>query len=133
MNSPEWKQIVVGIVSSIIQGALLPFYAILFAEYLKVLVKSDEDAKSTANLLAILFLVLGVAAGGTMFMQMFMFALAGESLTARLRRMTFHAMLKQEMAFYDDRNNNVGALCARLSGDAAHVQGATGSRIGTLA
>ncbi len=54
---------------------------------------------------------------------MFMFALAGEALTARLRKMTFHAMLKQELGWYDDPNNNIGALCARLSGDAAHVQG----------
>jgi ATP-binding cassette subfamily B (MDR/TAP) protein 1 len=58
--------------------------------------------------------------------------LTGEALTARLRRMTFDAMLSQEQGWYDDPSNNVGALCSRLSGDCAHVQGATGSRIGSV-
>jgi len=46
--------------------------------------------------------------------------------------MTFNSMLQQELGWYDDPNNNVGALCSRLSGDCAHVQGATGSRIGSV-
>lgn len=37
--------------------------------------------------------------------------------------MTFASMLKQECGWFDDQNNSVGALSARLSGDAAHVQG----------
>lgn len=46
--------------------------------------------------------------------------------------MTFGAMLHQEMGWYDDEQNSVGALCARLSSDAGAVQGATGSRIGAI-
>lgn len=55
--------------------------------------------------------------------QEFMFSLSGEMMTTRLRRMTFSAMLKQEMAWFDDSKNSVGALCSRLSGGAADVQG----------
>lgn len=32
-------------------------------------------------------------------------------------------MLVQEMGWYDRSSNGVGALCARLSGEAAQVQG----------
>lgn len=32
-------------------------------------------------------------------------------------------MLSQEMGWYDDKANGVGAICARLSGEAASVQG----------
>lgn len=120
---------VVGIISAIIQGSLIPCYAILFGEYIKILSKDDDEAKDGSDLLAILFLVLGLAAGATMFLQMFMFAISGEALTARLRKMTFNAMLKQEMGWYDDTNNNIGALCARLAGDAAHVQGVSSSKL----
>lgn len=52
-----------------------------------------------------------------------MFSLSGEILTARLRKLTFAAMLKQEVAWFDEDKNAVGALCSRLSGDAASVQG----------
>ena len=41
-------------------------------------------------------------------------------------------MLRQEMGWFDDKFNSTGALTTRLAGDAAQVQGATGSRLGTL-
>lgn len=40
--------------------------------------------------------------------------------------MTFSSMLKQEMGWFDDDHNSVGALSVRLTGDAASVQGAIG-------
>jgi len=61
-----------------------------------------------------------------------MFGLAGVRMTTRIRRMAFSAMLKQEMGWYDEDANSVGALCARLSSDAAAVQGATGTRVGSM-
>jgi hypothetical protein len=36
---------------------------------------------------------------------------------------TFSAILQQEVGWFDDEKNSVGILCARLSGDAASVQG----------
>lgn len=38
----------------------------------------------------------------------------------------------QEIGYFDRESNTVGAMCARLSGDAAEVQGATGLRIGLI-
>ena len=38
----------------------------------------------------------------------------------------------QEMGWFDQTSNSTGSLCARLSDDAAKVQGATGARIGSL-
>lgn len=35
----------------------------------------------------------------------------------------FEAMLVQEIAWYDNKENGVGSLCARLSTEAANVQG----------
>jgi ABC-type multidrug transport system fused ATPase/permease subunit len=56
-------------------------------------------------------------------LQMHLFSLAGVRLTARLRVAAFSAMLRQEIGWFDDEKNSVGTLCARLSGDAASVQG----------
>ena len=36
------------------------------------------------------------------------------------------------MAYFDDYSNNTGALCTRLSTDAAAVHGATGARAGMV-
>lgn len=49
-----------------------------------------------------------------------------------MRELAFGTMLKQEMAWFDITENGTGSLCAKLSGEAAAIQGATGQRIGTL-
>lgn len=54
---------------------------------------------------------------------MFTYGIAGEKLTMRLRGELFEAMVRQEVAWFDDKSNSSGSLCARLSGDASSVQG----------
>lgn len=61
-----------------------------------------------------------------------MFGISGENLTKRLRSNAFKAILSQDMEYFDDPENNIGALCTRLSVEAAAVQGATGSRLGFI-
>jgi len=52
-----------------------------------------------------------------------LFSWAGENLTLRLRKQAFEAMMKQEIGWFDLSDNSTGALCQKLSGDAAAVQG----------
>ena len=58
-----------------------------------------------------------------LFLQTYCFGVAGAHLTMRMRKLAFEAMLKQEMGWFDDQKNSTGALCSRLSADAAAVQG----------
>lgn len=55
-----------------------------------------------------------------------MFAKAGEKLTRRIRRMMFEAMMRQEIGWFDLKENSVGALCTKLSSEAANIQGVSG-------
>ena len=50
-------------------------------------------------------------------------SIAGERLTVRLRINTFTAMLKQEIGWFDRRENSTGALTQRLATDASEVKG----------
>lgn len=43
-----------------------------------------------------------------------------------LRSMSFKSIMQQEVGWFDEEKNSVGALSARLAGDAANVQGAIG-------
>ena len=65
-------------------------------------------------------------------MQSYLFAYSGEALTQRLRSRTFRTLLRQDIAFFDQSNNNTGALCSRLAIQASSVQGATGVRLGVI-
>ena len=49
--------------------------------------------------------------------------MSGENLTSRLRSLSFRAMLRQEMGWFDEEMNSTGALTTRLANDAGQVQG----------
>ncbi|KAK7047498.1 tRNA N6-adenosine threonylcarbamoyltransferase, partial [Halocaridina rubra] len=133
LNSPEWPLIVLGVIAAAIQGTSMPIYAILFGEVFGTLALADpNEARDEINFYSLMFLIMGIVAAISMFLQAYMFSLSGEKLTSRIRKETFAAMLRQEMGWFDEEKNSVGALCSRLSGDASAVQGATGSRVGTI-
>jgi hypothetical protein len=52
-----------------------------------------------------------------------MFGVSGENLTKRLRSKAFRSILRQEIGWFDDSNNNVGKLCTKLAVEAAAVHG----------
>lgn len=55
--------------------------------------------------------------------QTLCFAVSGDRLTIRLRLLSFKAMLRQEVGWFDEEKNSTGALTTRLASDAGHVQG----------
>lgn len=133
LNAREWPYILTGIISSFVVGASFPIFAILFGEMYGILSdENPEDVQRQANFYSILFLVLGLATGIGTFMQTYMFNYAGVRLTSRLRSMTFKSMMSQEMGWFDDGRNAIGALCARLASDCSGVQGITFYQIPTF-
>uniref|UniRef100_A0A8C2C9G1 ABC-type xenobiotic transporter n=1 Tax=Cyprinus carpio TaxID=7962 RepID=A0A8C2C9G1_CYPCA len=103
LNHPEWPYIVVGVLCATINGGL--------------------DYQSTS----MDFAGRNCASFGVFFSFLFQ---SGEILTMRLRLKSFNAMMRQDLSWYDDTKNNVGALTTRLAADTAQVQGI---RLATLA
>lgn len=83
----------------------------------------DDELQEGVNWLSTAFILLGIMAGLSTFLQIYMMNLAGSRLTLRLREKVFEATLRQEMGWFDRTENSVGALSARLSGDCSSVQG----------
>ncbi|KAJ0183787.1 hypothetical protein K1T71_000210 [Dendrolimus kikuchii] len=133
LNAPEWPLITVGSVAAFIQGACFPVFALLFGFSSGIFALSDrQEIVYLADLYSGMFIVIAAVAGLSMFLQSTTFTTAGLKMTTRLRHQYFSALLRQDMSYYDKESNTVGAICARLSGDTAEIQGATGLRIGLI-
>ncbi|KAJ8733987.1 hypothetical protein PYW07_014538 [Mythimna separata] len=133
LNKPEWKSVSLASLCSLLSGFCMPLFAVIFGDFIGVLSDPDpEVVLNTVRTLSLVFVGIGLFSGITNFIVVFFYGIAGEHLTKRLRLSMFETLLQQEIAFYDEKNNSTGALCAKLSGEAAAVQGATGQRIGTV-
>ncbi|KAM9308182.1 ATP-binding cassette sub-family B member 5 [Gastrophryne carolinensis] len=134
LNHSEWPYILVGTIAALINGGAHPVFCIFFAKIIALFGIPDPDTiKRESDLYCIIFGVIGFISFFTYFLQGFMFGRSGEVLTMRLRQMAFKAMLRQDIAWFDDKKNNTGALTTRLSMEASQIQTATGSRLGLLA
>ncbi|KAG4065501.1 hypothetical protein HA402_013271 [Bradysia odoriphaga] len=132
-NRREWVYITIGSICSILMGAAMPLFSILFGEIVGVVALPDPDVvRRETNMYSLYFVLTGILVGAATFLQIWTYGVAGEYLTERLRSKAFTQMLRQEIAWFDDKSNGTGTLCARLSADAAAVQGATGQRVGSV-
>uniref|UniRef100_A0A9J8CXS6 ATP-binding cassette sub-family B member 5 n=2 Tax=Cyprinus carpio TaxID=7962 RepID=A0A9J8CXS6_CYPCA len=125
LNHPEWPYIVVGVLCATINGGLEPAFSVIYS---KIISTDQELIRKRSELYSLLFAAIGVVSFFTFFLLQ-----SGEILTMRLRLKSFNAMMRQDLSWYDDTKNNVGALTTRLAADTAQVQGATGIRLATLA
>ncbi|XP_056007799.1 ATP-dependent translocase ABCB1-like isoform X2 [Ostrea edulis] len=133
MNSKEWPYILFGCLAAILNGGVQPAFAVIFSEILGVFSESDP-AKQEEEVQMYVLLLCGI--GGVSFftflIQGYCFGVSGENLTMRLRRLVFKAMLRQEIAWFDNHKNSTGALTTRLATDASLVQGISGARLGSI-
>ncbi|XP_073843337.1 multidrug resistance protein homolog 65 [Musca autumnalis] len=124
---PEWGFLIIAAICALLYGCAQPAFAFVFADLFGSLNEIDEaDVLRNTGRSAIIAIVVGVLAGVTCFTQTYFFNLAGLWFTTRLRSLTIGKILGQEMAWFDRKENSVGALSARLAGDASGVQGAIG-------
>ncbi|XP_023168869.2 multidrug resistance protein homolog 65 [Drosophila hydei] len=124
---PEWGFLIIGTICAGLYGCAMPAFSIVLAElYASLAEPTDEAVLEHSSSMSIITVVIGICVGIFCFVQTFFYNLAGVWLTSRMRSKTFSSIMKQEMGWFDEKENSVGALSARLSGDAASVQGAIG-------
>eukprot|EP00731_Ephydatia_muelleri_P029636 Em0021g159a len=133
LSSREWWLLLLGVLGSVVDGAVYPVFAIIFGEALEVFSLPASQVVPNIHKWAELFLVLGVVSGISVFIKNVSFSISGGALTARLRAMTFRSILRQEMGWFDLEENSSAALSTKLASDVPLVQGATGARLGVLA
>jgi len=122
-SAPEKVYYLPAILSAAVQGAILPLFAILFAEITNVyFLPNSELIQDEANFYSVLFVALAVPAGLSNFGMFAYFGLISEKMTTRIRIAVFNSIIRQDIAFFDKKSNSVGALASKLGTDASLVK-----------
>ncbi|KAI7900844.1 putative ABC transporter protein [Cokeromyces recurvatus] len=120
----EWYLLGIGIVGAAIAGAVFPCFSLIFAQVISQLIDPSDvvpGPMSGTNLYSFLFVIIGVGAFIGFTTQVISFEIAGERYTKRLRAAIFRAYMKQEIGFFDDEDNSLGALTSKLAIDSKNV------------
>ncbi|KAK1426069.1 hypothetical protein QVD17_14737 [Tagetes erecta] len=133
MNSPEWTYALIGSVGSVICGSLSAFFAYVLSAVLSVYYNPDHKYMVT-QIGKYCYLLIGVSSAALIFntLQHYFWDVVGENLTKRVREKMLTAVLKNEMAWFDQEENESSRVAARLSLDANNVRSAIGDRISVI-
>ncbi|MEE6466381.1 hypothetical protein FKM82_006929, partial [Ascaphus truei] len=133
LNKPEWLYITIGVIAAAIAAGIFPTFAIIFGKAIGAFQEQDPIKRThKTDLLSLMFLMLGLISVAAYMIMGFTFGNSGETLTMRIRSLSFKALLRQDIGLFDDHKNAVGVLITRLATDASQVKGITGSRLGFI-
>lgn len=133
MNSPEWVYALFGTIGSVVCGSISAFFAYVLSAVLSVYYNQDH-AYMTKQIGKYCYLLIGVSSAALLFntLQHFFWDVVGENLTKRVREKMLAAVLKNEMAWFDQEENESARIAARLALDANNVRSAIGDRISVI-
>ncbi|KAG0460869.1 hypothetical protein HPP92_020851 [Vanilla planifolia] len=130
LSFAEWLYALLGSIGAAIFGSFNPLLAytiaLIIAAYYRIEV---EDIKNEVNKWCLVIASMGFITVLANFLQHFYFGIMGEKMTERVRRMMFSAMLRNEVGWYDEDENNADTLSIRLANDATFVRAAFSNRL----
>ncbi|XP_078519762.1 ATP-dependent translocase ABCB1-like isoform X1 [Lissotriton helveticus] len=129
-SKPEWFYLIVCFIASVIAGCVWPAFGLLYGKLFGAYQDTDIRKRSEVTaLLTLIFFVFGIISLFAYIIIGYTLGKSGENLTMRLRLLSFKALLRQEIGWFDDYRNAVGVWITRLSTDASQVKGAIGGRL----
>ncbi|RID67208.1 hypothetical protein BRARA_D02299, partial [Brassica rapa] len=133
MNSPEWKYALLGSIGSVVCGSLSAFFAYVLSAVLSIYYNPNHEYM-IKQIGKYCYLLIGLSSTALIFntLQHSFWDIVGENLTKRVREKMFTAVLKNEMAWFDQEENESARISARLALDANNVRSAIGDRISVI-
>ncbi|KAF7818652.1 ABC transporter B family member 1 [Senna tora] len=133
MNSPEWLYALIGSIGSVVCGSLSAFFAYVLSAVLSVYYNPNHKFM-IREIEKYCYLLIGLSSAALLFntLQHFFWDIVGENLTKRVREKMLTAVLKNEMAWFDQEENESARIAARLALDANNVRSAIGDRISVI-
>eukprot|EP01134_Creolimax_fragrantissima_P003938 CFRG3938T1 len=128
-NKDEWRLITLGLIGALGMGLVWPAFSFIFSKIITVMIEGDQ---SDVDFYSLMFVALAAFVFIAQWLAISPLAMSGELLTQKVRLASFKAIMRQDIGFFDARENSVGVLSARLSTEAADVQSVTGVRLGNL-
>ncbi|QRW08846.1 ABC transporter transmembrane region [Ceratobasidium sp. AG-Ba] len=122
----EW--LIVGVLTSFCVGAVFTIVAWLIGFVVKGLGTSEDDQHvlSQGRYWSMWFLVLAIITTILSGVSGFFFSSGGDRIDRKLQLTSLHAILQQEVGFFDHEENAPGALTAAVASCAGNVSSAVG-------
>ncbi|XP_057867002.2 ABC transporter B family member 19 isoform X2 [Cryptomeria japonica] len=129
----EWKYAIPGFMGSVLSGFLLPIFSMMISQIARLYYYSDYDLMGRRiAMYALIFAGVGIASFGIHILQHYFLGVMGENLTKWVRIQMFQVILRNEIGWFDQEENNSSQVVSRLASDSFTVRSAIVERVSIL-
>lgn len=133
LSMSQWPYFLGGVLSSACLGLQQPAFALALSGIVQALYSPTTDAiLAGGEKWALIYVGIGVGCALSGTVQGWCLGVMGARLTHKIRMLYLSAVLRQEMAWFEKKQNNSSLLVTTLAVDAAVVKGAVGDTLGVF-
>ncbi|KAI3444981.1 hypothetical protein Pfo_001646 [Paulownia fortunei] len=116
LNKPEAPVLTAAAIFAIITGAILPIFGLLPSDVIRTFYELPHELRKDSEFWALMFVILGVVSLIAYPSTTYLFGVAGNKLTWRIRLMCFEKVVNMEIGWFDKPENLT--MIRALVGDA---------------
>ncbi|KAF6764137.1 multidrug resistance protein 1 [Ephemerocybe angulata] len=135
----QWRNYAFAGFFACITGMVFPAFGVVYAKGIQGFsLETDAEKRHAGDRNALWFFIIAILSTIAVGLQNYYFAAAATELTARLRSLSFRAVLRQDIAFFDKDENSLtlncspGGLTSNLSENPQKVNGLAGITLGAI-
>ncbi|KIM26102.1 hypothetical protein M408DRAFT_25738, partial [Serendipita vermifera MAFF 305830] len=132
INRPTWPLYILGFVAAAAGGMVYPCFGIVFSQAISAFQVTGDELRYQADRAALWFFLIAIGATAAINIQNSTFMRAAGHLSWRLRKMVFRAILRQDIAYFDEDKHSTGALTSGLSQNPERISGLGGVTLGAM-
>ncbi|KAK7056875.1 hypothetical protein VNI00_002592 [Paramarasmius palmivorus] len=133
INKSEWRRYVVGVIFACLTGCVFPAFGVVYARAVNTFATEDRQIlRREGDRNALWFFIIAIVSTGAIGLQNYSFAAAAATLSAKLRSLSFKAILRQDIEYFDKDEHSTGSLTSDLSDNPQKVNGLAGITLGAI-
>jgi ATP-binding cassette subfamily B (MDR/TAP) protein 1 len=122
---PKW--LIATLAASCARGIIAPVWGLLLSMTISAFYEDDpQDIRDTSEMLSFIYIAIGVVVFTSILFQYSGVAQIGERVGMRMRSAMYTAILRREIAFFDQIENDTGEIVTRMADDSRAVSRAFG-------
>ncbi len=119
--------------NSAVTGATYPSFGIVFGKAINTFSELEpHQRRHDGDRNALYFFIIAIISTFTIGIQNYAFGASAATLSARLRSLSFRAILRQDIEYFDKDEHSTGQLTSSLSDNPQKIHGLAGVTLGAI-
>ncbi|KAJ6527152.1 hypothetical protein B0H19DRAFT_1335178 [Mycena capillaripes] len=132
LNRDVWKNYAIGAVCAIGTGFVFPVLGIVYSKGINGFSLTGHARRQAGDRNALWFFIIALISTVLIGFQNYLFSSSAARLTKKLRSLSFKAILRQDIEFFDKDEHSAGGLTSTLSDNPQKVNGLAGVTLGAI-